>query len=148
MSGLFRVSTASVRRQIRENEFYRCVFSPFVQFISIARVILEQIHGLQTNPVRVLSCVVRQFDYEYDHVRRHLRLCPLMADETDAGMEAPAPESVRRIGGVFGSSLSCPTFFFGGVGSLSFRVEGALVVNHASPGWSVLSLPCFEPVIN
>ena len=41
-------------------------------------------------PVRVLSCVVRQFDYEYDHVRRHLRLFPLMADETDAGMEAPA----------------------------------------------------------
>ena len=42
-----------------------------------------------------------------------------MADETDAGMEAPArglaPESVRRIGGVFGSSLSCLTFFFGGV---------------------------------
>ena len=39
-----------------------------------------------------------------------------MAYETDAGMEAPAkglaPESVRRIGGVFGSSLSCPTFFF------------------------------------
>ena len=99
-------------------------------------------------PVRVLSCVVRQFDYEYDHVRRHLRLCPLMADETDAGMEAPAPESVRRIGGVFGSSLSCPTFFFGGVGSLSFRVEGALVVNHASPGWSVLSLPCFELVMS
>ena len=64
-------------------------------------------------PVRVLSCVVRQFDYEYDHVRRHLRLCPLMADETDAGMETPAPESVRRIGGVFGSGLSCPTFFFG-----------------------------------
>ena len=55
-------------------------------------------------------------------------------------MESPAtglaPESVRRIGGVFGSSLSCPTFFFGGVGSLSFRVEGALV-NHTSPGWSV-----------
>ena len=63
-----------------------------------------------------------------------------MADETNAGMEAnatgPAPESVRRIGGVFGSSLSCPTFFFGGTGSLSFRVEGALV-NHASPVWSV-----------
>ena len=66
-------------------------------------------------PIRVLSCVVRQFDYEYDHVRRHLRSSPLIADETDAGMEAPAPESVRRIGGVFGSSLSCPTFFFGGV---------------------------------
>ena len=63
-----------------------------------------------------------------------------MADETDAGMESPAtglePESVRRIGGVFGSSLSCPTFFFGGVGSLSFQEAGALV-NHASPGWSV-----------
>ena len=62
-----------------------------------------------------------------------------MADETDVCMEAPAtglaPESVRRIGRVFGSSLSCPTFFFGGIGSLSFRVEGALV-NHASPGWS------------
>ena len=28
------------------------------------------------------------------------------------------------------------TFFFGGVGSLNFRVEGALV-NHASPDWSV-----------
>ena len=27
-------------------------------------------------------------------------------------------------------------FSFGGVGSLNFRVEGALV-NHASPGWSV-----------
>ena len=63
-----------------------------------------------------------------------------MADETAAGMEAPAtglaPESVRRIGGVFGSSLFCPTFFFGGVGSLSLRVKGALV-NHASHGWSV-----------
>ena len=63
-----------------------------------------------------------------------------MADETDAGMKAPAtglaPESVRRIGGVFGSSLSCPTFFFSGVGSLSFRVKGTLV-NDASPGWSV-----------
>ena len=47
-----------------------------------------------------------------------------------------APESGRRIGGVYGSSLSCPTFFFGGVGSFNFRVEGALV-NHASPGWSV-----------
>ena len=93
MSGLFRVSTASVRQQIRENEFYRCVFSPFVEFISIARVTLEQNRLI---PVRVLSCVVRQFDCEYDHVRRHLRLCPLMADETDAGMEAPAPESVRR----------------------------------------------------
>ena len=100
-------------------------------------------------PVRVVPVrVARQFDSEYDHVRRHLRLCPLMADETDAGMEASAPESVRRIGGVFGSSLSFPTFFFGGVGSLSFRVEGALVVNHASPCWSVLSLPCFELVIN
>ena len=63
-----------------------------------------------------------------------------MTDETDAGMVAPAtglaPESVGRIGGVFGSSLSCPTFFFGGVGPLSFRVKGALV-DHASPGWSV-----------
>ena len=52
-------------------------------------------------------------------------MCPLKADETDAGMEAPAtgltPESARRIGGVFGSSLSYPTFFFGGVESLSFR---------------------------
>ena len=71
-----------------------------------------------------------------------------MADETNAGMEAPAPESVRRIDGVFGSSLSCPMFFFGGVGSFSFQVEGALVVSHASPDWSVLSLPCFELVIN
>ena len=63
-----------------------------------------------------------------------------MADETDAGMETPAtslaPESVGRIGGVFGSSLSCPTFSFGGVGPLSFRVKGALV-DHASPGCSV-----------
>ena len=37
-----------------------------------------------------------------------------MADETDAGMDAPAtglaPEIVKRIGGVFVSSLSCPTF--------------------------------------
>ena len=71
MSGLFRVSTASVRQQIRENEFYRCVFSPFVEFISIARVTLEQNRLI---PVRVLSCVVRQFDCENDHVRRHLRL--------------------------------------------------------------------------
>ena len=71
-----------------------------------------------------------------------------MADETDAGMEAPAPESVRRIGGVFGSSLSCPTFFFGDVGSLSFRIESSLIVYNASPVWSVLSLPCFELVIN
>ena len=64
-----------------------------------------------------------------------------MADETDTGMEAPAtglaPESGRHIGGVYGSSLSSPTFFFGGVGSLNFRVEGALVMNHAWPGWSV-----------
>ena len=63
-----------------------------------------------------------------------------MADETDVCMEAPAtglaPESVGRIGVVFGSSLSCPTFFFGGVGPLSFRVKGALV-DHAFPGWSV-----------
>ena len=70
----------------------------------------------------------------------HSAVCPLMAAETDAGMEAPAkgltPESGRRIDGVFGSSLSCPTFFFSGVGALNFRVEGALV-NHASPGWSV-----------
>ena len=67
-------------------------------------------------------------------------VCPLMADETDAGMEAPAkgltPECGRRIDGVFGSSLSCPTFFFSGVGSLNFRVEGT-PVNHASPGSSV-----------
>ena len=47
-----------------------------------------------------------------------------------------APESGRRIGGVFGSSLSCPAFFFSCVGSFNFRVEGALV-NHVSPGWSV-----------
>ena len=70
----------------------------------------------------------------------HSAVCPLMAAETDAGMEAPAkgltPECGRRIDGVFGSSLSCPTFFFSGVGALNFRVEGALV-NHASPGWSV-----------
>lgn len=67
-------------------------------------------------------------------------MCLLVADETDAGIEAPAtglePGSGRRIDGVFGSSLSWPAFFFGGVGSLNFRVEGALV-NHASPGWSV-----------
>ena len=63
-----------------------------------------------------------------------------MADEADAGMEAPAtglaPESVGLFSGVFGWSLSCPTFFFGGVGPLSFRVKGALV-DHASPDWSV-----------
>ena len=74
------------------------------------------------------------------NIWEHSAVCPLVADETDAGMEAPAtglaPESGRRIDGVFGSSLSCPAFFFGGVGSLNFRVEGALV-NHASPGWSV-----------
>ena len=62
-----------------------------------------------------------------------------MADETDAGMEAPvmglAQESVRRIGGGFGSSLSCLTFSFGGVGLLGFQVEGALA-NHASRGLS------------
>ena len=67
-------------------------------------------------------------------------MCPLIADETDAGMEAPAtglaPESVGRIGVVYGSSLSCSTFFFGIVGPLGFRVKGALV-DHASPGWSV-----------
>ena len=67
-------------------------------------------------------------------------MCPLVADETDASMEAPAPalapEGGRRIDGVFGSSLSCPAFFFGDVGSLNFRVEGALV-NHALPGLSV-----------
>ena len=66
-------------------------------------------------------------------------MCPLMAAETDAGMKAPAtglaPASVRCIGGVFGSSLSCPSFFFGGIGLLSFRVKGTLV-NHASPCWS------------
>ena len=65
-----------------------------------------------------------------------------MADETDAGMEAPAtglaPESVGRIGVVYGSRLSCPTFYFGGVGPLGFRVKGTLV-DHASPGWSVWS---------
>ena len=75
-----------------------------------------------------------------DDILEHLAVCPLVADETDAGMEAPAtglaPESGRRIGGVYGSNLSCPTFFFGGVGSLNFRVEGALG-NHASPAWSV-----------
>ena len=58
-----------------------------------------------------------------------------MADETDAGMEAPAtglaPESVGCIGGVFGSRLSCPTFYFGGVGLLGFRVKGALVSDAA-----------------
>ena len=59
------------------------------------------------------NVVVRRFDYEYDHVRRHsehLAVCPLVADETDAGMEAPAtglaPESGRRIGGV--ASVSTP----------------------------------------
>ena len=51
-------------------------------------------------------------------------------------MPRVAPESWRRNDGVFGSSLSCPTYFFGGVGSLNFRVEGA-PVNHVSPGWSV-----------
>ena len=75
-----------------------------------------------------------------DDIGESSAVCPLMADETDAGMEAPAtgltPESGRRIDGVFGLSLSCPTVFFSGVGSLNFRVEGALV-NHASPGWSV-----------
>ena len=75
-----------------------------------------------------------------DDILEHFAVCPLVADETDAGMAAPAtglaPESGRRIGGVYGSSLSCPTFFFGGIGSLTFRVEGALV-NHASPDWYV-----------
>lgn len=75
-----------------------------------------------------------------DDIEEHSAVCPSMADETDAGMEAPAtgvaPESGRRNDGVFGSSLSCPTYFFGGVGSLNFRVEGA-AVNHVSPGWSV-----------
>ena len=72
-----------------------------------------------------------------------------MADETDAGMKAPATglalESGRRIGGVYGSSLSCPTFFFGGVRSLNFPVKGALV-SHASPGWSVRCcvFPCVD----
>ena len=60
-----------------------------------------------------------------------------MADEADAGMEAPAtglaPESGRRIDGVFSSSLSCPPLFFDSVGSLNFRMEGALE-NHALPG--------------
>ena len=146
MSGLFRVSTASVRRQIRENEFYRCVFSPFVEFLSIATVTLEQIRGPQTD-----SCTC--FELCCSSIRLRIRPCQttfkiVLADETDASIGAPAPESVRHIGGVFGSSLSCPTFFFGGVGSLSFRVKGVYVVNHASPGWSVLSLPCFELVIN
>ena len=63
-----------------------------------------------------------------------------MADETDAGIEALAtclaPESGRRIDGVFGWSLSCPAFSLSGIGSFNFRVEGALV-NHISPGWSV-----------
>ena len=71
-----------------------------------------------------------------------------MADETDAGMKAPATglatEIGRRIDGVFGSCLSCPAFFFGGNGSFSFRVEGALV-NHASPGF--LSDAAFSPVV-
>ena len=55
-------------------------------------------------------------------------------------MEAPATglaaESGRQIDGVFGLSLSCPAFFFASIGSLNFRVEGALV-SHASPGWFV-----------
>ena len=63
-----------------------------------------------------------------------------MADETDPGMEAPAtglaPESVGRIGVVYGSRLSCTSFYFGGVGPLGFRVKGALM-DHDSPGWSV-----------
>ena len=63
-----------------------------------------------------------------------------MADETDAGMEAPAtglaPESVGCIGVVYGSRLSCPTFCFGGVGPLGFRMKGALG-DLDSPGWSV-----------
>ena len=71
-----------------------------------------------------------------------------MADETDAGMETPATclalDSGRRIDGVFGSSLSCPAFFFGGVGSLNFRVEGALV-NHVQPG--LLSAAAFSQVV-
>ena len=54
-----------------------------------------------------------------------------MADETDPGMEAPAtglaPESVGRIGVVYGSRLSCTSFYFGGVGPLGFRVKGALM---------------------
>lgn len=48
-----------------------------------------------------------------DDIGEHSLVCPLVADETDAGMEAPAtglaPESGWRIDGVFGSSLSCPT---------------------------------------
>ena len=61
-----------------------------------------------------------------------------LLNTTHAGMEAPATflESGRGIDGVFGSSLCCPAFFFGGVGSLNFRVGGALV-NHVSPDWSV-----------
>ena len=51
-------------------------------------------------------------------------------------MPQVAPESGRRNDGVFGSTLSCPTYFFSGVGLLNFRVEGA-PVNHVSPGWSV-----------
>ena len=75
-----------------------------------------------------------------DGILEHSAMCLLMANETDAGMEAPATcltlESGRRIDGAFGSSLSCPALFFGGVGSLNFRVDGALV-NHVSPDWSV-----------
>ena len=48
-----------------------------------------------------------------DDIGEHSEVCPLVADETDADMEAPAtglaPESGWRIDGVFGSSLSCPT---------------------------------------
>ena len=73
-------------------------------------------------------------------LKGHSAVCPLVADETDAGKEAPvtglAPESGWRIDRVFCSSFSCPAFFFGGVGSLGFWVKGALV-DHATPGWSV-----------
>ena len=44
-----------------------------------------------------------------DSIGEHSVVCPLMADETGAGMETPATglalESGRRIDGVFGSSL-------------------------------------------
>ena len=53
------------------------------------------------------------------NIWEHSAMCPQVADETDAGMEAPAtglaPKSGRRIDGVFGLSLSCPVVFFGSI---------------------------------
>ena len=90
-----------------------------------------------------LPYVVRLFDYEYDHVRRHRRTFKGVSAGgwwDRCGHGSPCHRSGTREWVAYWWSFRLEPFlpyvFFSVVGSLIFRVEGALV-NHASPGCSV-----------